>query len=73
MQSELDGVHKIRGIVGAGLRADIWEEVKRRFKIPLMVEFYGASEGFTGMSNNFGKPGAVGRMSPFLVRNLRLS
>jgi fatty-acyl-CoA synthase len=33
--------HKIRLAFGNGLRPDIWPEMKRRFRIPEILEFYG--------------------------------
>ncbi|WP_420590182.1 long-chain-acyl-CoA synthetase [Bacterioplanoides sp.] len=39
-----DQDHKIRVIIGNGLRPDIWMEFKQRFGIKHINEFYGASE-----------------------------
>lgn len=39
-----DRDHKIRVIIGNGLRNDIWMEFKQRFNIKHINEFYGASE-----------------------------
>lgn len=39
-----DRQHKVRTIIGNGLRADIWMEFKQRFGIDRINEFYGASE-----------------------------
>lgn len=39
-----DQDHKIRAIIGNGLRPDIWMEFKQRFNIKHINEFYGASE-----------------------------
>lgn len=39
-----DKNHKIRVIIGNGLRPDIWMEFKQRFGIHHINEFYGASE-----------------------------
>ena len=66
-QSELDGVHNIRAAIGGGLRIDIWNEVKERFKIPRIAEFYGATEAYSALNSFTEKPGAVGRLSPLLV------
>lgn len=66
-QSALEAEHKVRVAFGNGLRKDIWLEVDKRFKIPLIAEFFSSTEG-TGMTVNFfNKPGAVGRLSPLLV------
>ena len=45
--------HKVKKIIGNGLRPDIWMDVKRRFGIKRVHEFYGASEGTTGFVNLF--------------------
>ncbi|XP_061172698.1 long-chain fatty acid transport protein 6-like [Saccostrea echinata] len=65
-ENDLDGVHNVRMAVGNGLRIDIWEEFKTRFKIPRIVEIFGATEGSGALLNVTGKVGAVGRMSPFM-------
>ena len=60
--------HRIRLACGNGLRPDLWEEFKRRFRIPHILEFYGATEGNVNIFNFEGKPGAVGRI-PWFVAN----
>lgn len=67
-KNKLDGVHSIQAILGAGLRMDIWNEIKDRFKIPKIAEFYGATEAFVGLFSHTEKPGALGRLSPFMSR-----
>ena len=42
--SDNDRQHKIRVMIGNGLRPDIWMEFKQRFGIKHINEFYGASE-----------------------------
>ncbi|MBE0483853.1 MAG: long-chain-acyl-CoA synthetase [Bacterioplanes sp.] len=42
--SQHDQHHRVRVMVGNGLRPDIWMDFKRRFNIPHINEFYGASE-----------------------------
>jgi fatty-acyl-CoA synthase len=59
--------HRIRMCCGNGLRPDIWDEFKTRFRIPQILEFYGATEGNVSLFNVEGKPGAIGRIPPFLV------
>ena len=56
--------HRVRMIVGAGLRPDIWEGFLQRFGIPEVREFYGATEGNVGIVNFDGKPGMLGRLLP---------
>jgi fatty-acyl-CoA synthase len=55
-----DRAHKVRVIVGNGLRPDIWEEFTRRFGIKRVVEFYAASEGNTAFINVFNIPKSTG-------------
>ncbi|MEI9885395.1 MAG: long-chain-acyl-CoA synthetase [Rhizomicrobium sp.] len=59
--------HKIRAITGNGLRPEIWQSFQKRFAIPRIIEFYGATEGNVSMLNYDGKVGAVGRI-PFYMR-----
>ncbi len=58
--------HKLRLACGNGLRPDIWEEFKARFRIPLILEFYAATEGNVLMFNFEGKTGAIGRLPWYL-------
>ncbi|XP_046574399.1 LOW QUALITY PROTEIN: very long-chain acyl-CoA synthetase-like [Haliotis rubra] len=60
--------HQIRAAFGNGLRRDIWKQVQTRFKIPQIIEFFGATEGNTMLFNLSNKPGAIGRLSPLLQR-----
>lgn len=66
-KSELEQGHKLRMGVGNGLRPDIWEEFQNRFSVPLMREFYAATEGNVQLLNISGRPGMVGRLRPGLV------
>lgn len=43
-QRDVDRAHRVRVIVGNGLRTDIWAEFQQRFGIARIAEFYGASE-----------------------------
>lgn len=58
--------HEIRCIIGNGLRPDIWVQFQERFAIPRIMEFYGATEGNVGLVNLDSKPGAIGRIPPWL-------
>lgn len=60
-----DGEHDIRLAVGGGFREDIWNEFVTRFRIPKVIEFFGATEGTTLMFNLNNKAGACGQYSPF--------
>jgi fatty-acyl-CoA synthase len=59
--------HSIRIACGNGLRPDIWEAFQTRFEIPRILEFYAATEANFSLYNCEGKPGAIGRIPPFLV------
>jgi fatty-acyl-CoA synthase len=59
--------HRLRLCCGNGLRADVWEAFKQRFAIPDILEFYAATEGTFSLYNAEGKPGAIGRIPPFLA------
>lgn len=52
--SPRDRDHRIRLIVGNGLRPEIWEAFQSRFAIPRINEFYGASESNVAFVNGFG-------------------
>ncbi len=43
-ESEKERTHRIRVVLGNGLRPELWTEFRQRFKIPHINEFYGASE-----------------------------
>ena len=58
----LERQHRLRIVGGNGLRPDIWEEFKQRFQIPLIREYYGATEGNNMSINLTGRPGMVGRL-----------
>lgn len=45
--------HRIRVVVGNGLRPDIWQEFQERFGIERIAEFYGASECNVAFINAF--------------------
>ncbi len=59
--------HKLRLACGNGLRRDVWEAFQSRFAIPQILEFYAATEGSFSLYNAEGKPGAIGRIPPFLT------
>jgi fatty-acyl-CoA synthase len=59
--------HRIRLCCGNGLRPDVWEAFKLRFRIPRILEFYAATEGNFSLYNLKGKPGAIGRIPPMLA------
>jgi len=59
--------HRIRMCCGNGLRPDVWDDFKRRFRIPQILEFYAATEGNVSLFNVDGKSGAIGRIPSFLA------
>jgi fatty-acyl-CoA synthase len=63
----LETKHRIRMCCGNGLRPDIWNDFKIRFRIPQILEFYAATEGNVSMFNIEGKPGAIGRIPSYLA------
>jgi len=56
--------HHLRVGVGNGMRPDIWEKFQQRFGVPLIREFYGATEGNAVLMNMSGRVGMIGRMLP---------
>jgi len=62
--------HHIRAITGNGLRPEIWPQFQKRFAIPRIVEFYGATEGNVSMLNYDGTVGAVGRVPAYIQSRL---
>src|SRR6185437_14755120 len=62
----LDRQHSLRLCCGNGLRADVWEAFQERFGIPRILEYYAATEGSFSLYNCEGRPGAIGRIPPFL-------
>jgi acyl-CoA synthetase (AMP-forming)/AMP-acid ligase II len=61
-ESERD--HRLRVAVGNGLRPDLWEAFQERFGLPVVREFYGATEGIALTINTEGRLGMMGRMLP---------
>ncbi len=58
--------HKLRLAFGNGLRPDVWPTLKRRFRIPNILEFYGSTEGNVSLFNWDGREGAIGRVPRWL-------
>ncbi len=59
--------HRVRLACGNGLRPDLWEQFETRFRIPQIIEFYGATEGNVNIFNFEGRRGAVGRVPWFVA------
>ncbi len=58
--------HALRLAFGNGLGLEVWEAIQARFAIPEILEFYGSTEGNVSLFNFDGKPGAIGRVPPYL-------
>jgi fatty-acyl-CoA synthase len=63
-KSEWETRHRVRFCVGNGLRPDIWRPFQKRFGIPHIAEFYGATESNVSMINLEDRVGSVGRPTP---------
>jgi fatty-acyl-CoA synthase len=59
--------HALRLACGNGLRGDVWVPFQERFRIPQILEYYAATEGNFSLYNCEGRPGAIGRIPPFLA------
>ena len=59
--------HRLRLACGNGLRGEVWTAFQDRFAIPRVLEFYAATEGSFSLYNVEGRPGAIGRVPPFLA------
>ncbi len=63
----LERAHRLRLACGNGLREEVWTAFQDRFAIPRVLEFYAATEGSFSLYNVEGRPGAIGRVPPFLA------
>jgi fatty-acyl-CoA synthase len=61
--------HKVRLAFGNGLRPDVWPELKSRFRLPEILEFYGSTEGNVSLFNFDGREGSIGRVPKWARRN----
>ncbi|MEA2834256.1 MAG: fatty-acyl-CoA synthase [Methylobacteriaceae bacterium] len=66
--SAADTAHKLRACFGNGLRPDIFDAFRQRFRLPKILEFYGATEGNISLFNFDSTSGAVGRIPKWLER-----
>ena len=62
--------HRLRLCCGNGLREDVWTAFQQRFAVPRILEFYASTEGNVSLYNCEGKPGAIGRIPPFLAAKM---
>ncbi|KAI9026985.1 hypothetical protein DFJ74DRAFT_662726 [Hyaloraphidium curvatum] len=77
--SEWDKKHKVEFVIGNGLRADIWKQFYERFNKPVILEFYGSTEGnasgmikYAGQEEGFGSVSHAGPLQRALVKQVRL-
>lgn len=64
--------HRLRLVLGNGLRPEVWEKFVARFNIPRVLEFYAATESNFSLYNVEGEPGAIGRIPSFLAAHQQL-
>lgn len=66
--------HKVRMAFGNGMRPEVWDRFKARFKIKDILEFYGSTEGNVSLFNLDGRSGAIARVPKLLKSkfNVRL-
>lgn len=71
---EAETGHKLRLAFGNGLRPDVWPVLKRRFRLPDILEFYGSTEGNVSLFNFDGHEGSIGRVPKWMRArvNMRL-
>ena len=65
--NESERAHRLRLCCGNGLREEVWTAFAARFAVPRILEFYAATEGSFSLFNLEGKPGAIGRLPPFMA------
>ena len=58
--SELEKGHRVKKMIGNGMRPNIWDKFKARFGIEEVLELYASSEGNVGFSNVFNFDNTVG-------------
>jgi fatty-acyl-CoA synthase len=69
-QQAIETDHVLRLACGNGLRRDVWQPFKSRFRIPQILEYYASTEGNFSLYNCEQEPGAIGRIPPFLNHRL---
>ncbi|ATO18821.1 long-chain-acyl-CoA synthetase [Acinetobacter sp. LoGeW2-3] len=58
--SPLEKGHRVKKMIGNGMRPNIWDKFKARFGIEEVLELYASSEGNVGFSNVFNFDNTVG-------------
>jgi fatty-acyl-CoA synthase len=69
----LETAHRIRLCCGNGLRPEVWDQFKRRFRIPQILEYYAATEANFSLYNCEGRPGAIGKIPGFLAHRFSVA
>ena len=68
--------HRLRTIIGNGLKKSLWADFITRYKIPHVCEIYGSTEGNCNLANLDETPGACGFLSiifsPKILKNYLL-
>lgn len=65
-----DSQHRVRIMVGNGMRPAIWQQIVDRFKIPQINEIYGATESNANIINVDNTLGAVGFLPKLVPTSL---
>ncbi|KAL4715147.1 hypothetical protein ACJJTC_012194 [Scirpophaga incertulas] len=65
-----DAQHRVRIMVGNGMRPAIWQQIVDRFKVPQINEIYGATEGNANIINVDNTLGAVGFLPKLVPTSL---
>ena len=65
--------HTLRLACGNGLQAEVWTRFAQRFAIPQILEYYAATEGSVSLYNTEQRPGAIGRIPPYLAHRFPLA
>ena len=58
--------HRLRLACGNGLSLPVWQAFQKRFNVGAILEYYAATEGTFSLYNCEGRPGAIGRIPPYL-------
>ncbi len=71
--SPFESRHRLRLCCGNGMSGNVWQAFEARFQVPKILEFYAATEGNVSLYNCEGKPGAIGRVPPFLTHRFPIA
>ena len=65
--------HTLRLACGNGMQAEVWTRFTERFQVPWVLEYYAATEGSVSLYNTEGRPGAIGRIPPYLAHRFPMA